>query len=287
MLLAENCTEIRLQKPCVNVKAGGRYMARKIVVTSGKGGVGKTTICANLGLALAKKSLRVLLMDLDIGLNNLDVVMQVEDKVVFDFVDVVENRCRPSQALIQDANEPTLYVMPNCHLAKRQITADAVKKVVDRLSDTFDFVLIDCPAGIEQGFENAVAGADRAIVVAVPEVSSVRDADRIIGLLLKHGIEDVRLVVNRIRQKMVDEGNMLSIEDMLDILSVPLIGAVPDDESIIVAANNGSPCVTVPRSKAGQAYKNIALRVTGETRDLIDLSERKGIMRRLLEVIGK
>ena len=205
-------------------------MARKIVVTSGKGGVGKTTVCANLGLALAKRSLRVLLMDLDIGLNNLDVVMQVEDKVVFDFVDVVENRCRPSQALIQDANEPTLYVMPNCHLAKRQITADAVKKVVDRVSDTFDFLLIDCPAGLESGFRRAVACADEAIVVVTPHLSSVRDADKTICEL--GSSLPVNVVVNRVRGDLVASGEMLSAFEIFSILGRNALGVLPENDDV-------------------------------------------------------
>lgn len=205
-------------------------MARKIVVTSGKGGVGKTTVCANLGYALAKKSLRVLLMDLDIGLNNLDVVMQVEDKVVFDFIDVVENRCRPSQALIQDVNEPTLYVMPNCHLAKRQISADAVKKVVDRVSDTFDYLLIDCPAGIEGGFRRAVACADEAIVVVTPHLSSVRDADKTIAEL--GNSLPINIVVNRVRGDLVASGDMLSAFEIFSILGHNALGVLPENDDV-------------------------------------------------------
>lgn len=205
-------------------------MARKIVVTSGKGGVGKTTVCANLGVALAKKSLRVLLMDLDIGLNNLDVVMQVEDKVVFDLVDVVENRCRPSQALIQDSEEQTLYVMPSCHLAKRQISVDAVKKVVDRLADSFDYILIDCPAGVESGFRRAVACADEAIVVATPHLSSVRDADKTVAQL--RDTTTVSVVVNRVRGDLVASGEMLSAFEVFSLLGQSPLGVVPENDDV-------------------------------------------------------
>ena len=204
-------------------------MARKLVVTSGKGGVGKTTICANLGIALARKSLRVLLMDLDIGLNNLDVVMHVEDKVVFDFVDVVEGRCRPSQALIQDEHEPTLYVMPSCHNAKRQINADAVKKVVNRLDDNFDYILIDCPAGIDSGFRRAVACADEAIVVVTPHLSSVRDADKTIMALADF---QVNVVINRVRGDLVASGEMLSAFEIFSILGHTPLGVIPENDDV-------------------------------------------------------
>ena len=205
-------------------------MARKIVVTSGKGGVGKTTVCANLGIALASKSLRVLLMDMDIGLNNLDVVMQVEDKVVFDFVDVVENRCRPSQALIQDAIEPTLQVMPSCHLAKRQITADQVKKVVSRLEDNFDYILIDCPAGIDSGFRRATACADEAIVVVTPHLSSVRDADKTIVEIGDSLV--VSVVVNRVRGDLVASGEMLSAFEVFSLLGKNSLGIIPENDDV-------------------------------------------------------
>lgn len=206
-------------------------MARKIVVTSGKGGVGKTTICGNLGIALAKKSLRVLLMDLDIGLNNLDVVMQVEDKVVFDLVDVVENRCRPTQALIQDNSEPTLYVMPSCHLAKRQISVDQVKKVVTRLDDNFDYILIDCPAGIESGFRRAIAAADEAIVVVTPHLSSVRDADKTIAELSATDIV-INIVINRVRGDLVASGEMLSAFEIFSLLGNNALGVIPENDDV-------------------------------------------------------
>lgn len=205
-------------------------MARKIVITSGKGGSGKTTVCANLGLALARRNLRVLLLDMDIGLNNLDVVMRVEDRVVYDFVDVVENRCRPSQALLQDDVEQTLYVMPNCHSAKRQITSDAVKKVVSRLSDNFDFVLIDCPAGIDVGFRRAVSCADEAIVVVTPHLSGVRDADKTIAQLDKSF--PVSIVVNRVRGDLVAGGEMLSAFEVFSLLSKTPLGVLPENDEV-------------------------------------------------------
>ncbi len=205
-------------------------MARKIVVTGGKGGVGKTTVCANLGIALAHRSKRVLLMDLDIGLNNLDVAMQVEDKVVYDLVDIVENRCRPSQALIQDVEEPTLYVMPSCHLAKRQISVDQVKKVVSRSEDNFDFVLIDCPAGIDSGFRRAVACADEAIVVVTPHLASVRDADKTVSELVGNTV--VNVVVNRVRGDLVAGGEMLSPFEVFSLLGQNALGVLPENDDV-------------------------------------------------------
>ena len=251
-------------------------MARKIVVTSGKGGVGKTTVCANLGLSLAKRSLRVLLMDLDIGLNNLDVVMQVENKVVYDFVDVVENRCRPSQALIQDANEPTLYIMPNCHMAKRQITADAVKKVVDRLSDNFDFLLIDCPAGIESGFRRAVACADEAIVVVTPHLSSVRDADKTIAEL--GNSIPINIVVNRVRGDLVASGEMLSAFEIFSLLSHNALGVLPENDDVNCAL----------RLKQNRAFDILAKNLhTGVTEMYDCVTQYKGIFGRIRRKIKR
>lgn len=206
-------------------------MARIIVVTSGKGGAGKTTVCANLGLALARQCLRVLLMDLDIGLNNLDVVMNVEDKVVYDFIDVVESRCRPSQAFIQDEVEPTLYIMPSCKVAKRQISLDAVKKVISRVSDSFDYILIDCPAGLDVGFRRAVGSADEAIVVVTPHLSGVRDADKTIAELVALGMR-VNVVVNRVRGDLVAGGEMLSAFEVFSLLGHTALGVIPENDDV-------------------------------------------------------
>ncbi len=261
-------------------------MGEAIVITSGKGGVGKTTLSANLGAALALMQKKVLLVDTDIGLRNLDVVLGLENRIVYDIVDVCEGVCDFKKATIRDKRFEGLFVIPAAQAKdKSAITPLQMKNLLRKLKEEYDYILIDCPAGIEQGFENAVAGADRAIVVAVPEVASIRDADRIIGLLEKHGIENINLVVNRIRQRMIERGDMLSLEDMLDILAVDLIGAVPDDESIIVAANTGTPCVTDPKSVAGKAYRNIAKRVTGEEVPLINLSEKKNVFVRIFEAI--
>ena len=213
-------------------------MARRIVITSGKGGAGKTTVCANLGIALAKRSLRVLLVDLDLGLNNLDVVMQVENKVVYDFVDVCEGRCRPSQALIQDENEPTLYIMPSCHSAKRQITVDMANKVIDKIADNFDFVLIDCPAGIDAGFKRAVSCAEEAIVVTTPHLSSIRDADKVITILNSYNIVSKRFVINRARGDLIQDKVMFDVYDIAKTLKIDFGGVIPEDDNAITITSD-------------------------------------------------
>ncbi len=205
-------------------------MARKLVITSGKGGVGKTTVCANLGMALARQSKRVLLLDLDIGLNNLDVALHMESKIVYDFVDVVEGKCRANQALVQDDVEPTLYLMPTCHLAKRQISVDATKKVLDRLSDMFDYILIDCPAGIDGGFRRAVACADEAIVVTTPHLACVRDAEKTIHQL--NEMIACYVVVNRLRGDLVVGGEMLSAFEIFALLGKTPLGIIPDSDDV-------------------------------------------------------
>lgn len=247
-------------------------MSEVIVITSGKGGVGKTTTTANIGAALALSGKKVVMIDTDIGLRNLDVIMGVENRIVYDLVDVVENRCTYSKALVRDKRFDGLFLLPAAQSKdKSAVTTTQMKHLVHQMEDSFDYILIDCPAGIEQGFENAVAAAKKAIVVAMPEVSSVRDADRIIGLLEKHEISNIKLVINKLRPKMVENGSMLGIEDMLDILAIDLLGVVPDDEDIIVAANTGEYVSNMNTSKAGQAYRNIAARLNGEEVELMKL----------------
>jgi len=252
-----------------------------IVVTSGKGGVGKTTTVANLGAGLALLGKTAVLIDTDIGLRNLDVVLGLENRIVFDLVDVVEGTCRLQQAVIKDKRYPGLYLLPAAQTRdKMAVNPDQMKTVVADLEKEFDYVIIDCPAGIEQGFKNAVAGAKSAIIVTVPEVSSVRDADRIIGLLNAGGIDDVALVINRIRADLVKKGDMLAIDDTLDILGIDLIGVVPEDESILRATNIGEPALHDKKSIAGQAFKNLAKRVLGEEVPYINLMD-KGLFGKL------
>ncbi len=252
-------------------------MGEVIVITSGKGGVGKTTTTANVGTGLAKLNKKVVLVDTDIGLRNLDVVMGLENRIVYNLVDVVEGNCRRNQALIKDKKYDNLFLMPAAQTRdKTSVTPEQMKQLTDELKEEFDYVILDCPAGIEQGFMNAIAGADRALIVTTPEVSAVRDADRIIGLLESREIKNHQLIVNRLRPDMIKRGDMMSAADVVDILAVELIGQVPDDENIVVSTNNGEPLVG-DNSLAGQAYMNICRRVTGENVPFLDLDSKKGI----------
>ena len=256
--------------------------ARVIVITSGKGGVGKTTTTANIGAALADKGHKVLLIDTDIGLRNLDVVMGLENRIVYDLIDVIEGRCRVSQALIKDKRCPNLVLLPAAQIRdKNDVNTDQMKELIFSLKESFDYILIDCPAGIEQGFKNAIAAADEAIVVTTPEVSATRDADRIIGLLEAAGIKEPRLVINRIRIDMVKDKNMLSVEDILDILAVKLLGVVPDDENVVISTNKGEPLVYKGDSLAAKAFKNIASRIEGVEVPLLDLDVKMSILEKI------
>lgn len=253
--------------------------ARVIVITSGKGGVGKTTTTANIGAGLAESGSKVLLIDTDIGLRNLDVVMGLENRIVYDLVDVIEGRCRIAQALIKDKRCSNLSLLPAAQIRdKNDVKPDQMKELIEILKPDFDFILIDCPAGIEQGFKNAIVAADEAIVVTTPEISATRDADRIIGLLEAAEIKNPRLIVNRIRMEMVREGNMLSVEDMLDILAIKLLGVVPDDEAIVISTNKGEPLVYKGDTLAAKAYKNIVSRLKGEEVAFLDLNVKMGIL---------
>lgn len=262
-------------------------MQNVIVVTSGKGGVGKTTTVANLGTGLAQRGKKVVLIDTDIGLRNLDVVLGLENRIVYDLVDVVEGICRLKQAVIKDKRYEGLYLLPAAQTRdKMAVNPKQMKKLIEEIEAEFDYVLIDCPAGIEQGFKNAIAGAKSAIVVTVPEVSAVRDADRIIGLLSANGIEDVRLLVNRLRPDMVKRGDMLALDDTLDILGVELIGVVPEDERIIRSSNMGEPIVLSDKAAAGKAYRNITQRILGENVPLMELDDDSGFGARLKKLFG-
>ena len=252
------------------------------VVTSGKGGVGKTTTTANLGAGLAKMGKQVAMLDTDIGLRNLDVVLGLENRIVYDIVDVVKGRCRLKQALIRDKRFENMYLLPAAQTRDKTAVSEAeMRTLTESLRSDFDYIIIDCPAGIEHGFKNAIAGADRAIVVTAPEVSAVRDADRIIGLLEAAGLAEPHLIINRIRPRMVQSGDMMSVEDMLEILAVDLLGIVPDDDSIVTSTNRGEPAVLDELSKAGRAYRNITQRLCGQEVPLLQLEEKDGLFSRL------
>ncbi len=260
--------------------------SRVLVITSGKGGVGKTTTTANLGTALAMMDFRVVLIDTDIGLRNLDVVMGLENRIVFDIVDVVQGNCKIKQALIKDKRIDGLHLLPAAQTKdKTAVTPHQMKNLTNELRNDFDYILVDCPAGIEQGFKNAIAGADDAIIVATPEVSSVRDADRIVGLLEAAGLTNARLIINRLRSKMVRRGDMMDIDDILDILSIDLLGVVPEDESIVVSTNRGEPAVLDNNSRAGLAYRRISRRIAGEEVDIQTNNDSHWIMDRFKKML--
>ena len=262
-------------------------ISKVITVTSGKGGVGKTTSTANLGTALAKDGMKTLVIDTDIGLRNLDVVMGLENRVVYDVVDIIEGRCKPKQAMIKSRTLDNLFLIPAAQTRdKDSITPEQMKQLVLELKKDFDFILIDCPAGIESGFKNAIAGADEAIIVTTPEVSAVRDADRIVGLLAANEMYEPKLILNRVRMDMMQRGDMMSIEDVLDILKLDLLGVVPDDESIIISTNKGESVLDMSKSTASQAYFNIAKRMQGEDIPFMNLNPEKSFLSKFKKVIG-
>ena len=263
-------------------------MGEVIVITSGKGGVGKTTTTANLGSSLALEGKKVVLIDTDIGLRNLDVVMGLENRIVYDIVDVVEEKCRLRQALIKDKRFEELFLLPAAQTRdKSAVNEEQMKTLTDKLREEFDYILIDCPAGIEQGFKNAIAGADRAIVVTTAEISAIRDADRIIGLLEASEIKNPELIVNRLRPAMVKKGEMMDVDDIVDLLSIDLIGVVPDDEYIITQTNKGEPVVSNKRAPSGKAYLEIAKRILGENIEITIPGRETGFFSKLKNIFHK
>ncbi|MBO6273737.1 septum site-determining protein MinD [bacterium] len=253
---------------------------RVIVITSGKGGVGKTTTSANIGTALARLGNKVVLIDTDIGLRNLDLLLGLENRIVYTIVDVVEERCKLRQALVKDKKNPNLSLLAAAQTRdKTSVTSEQLKEICDELKKKNDFILVDCPAGIEQGFQNAVAGATEAIVVTTPEMSAVRDADRIIGLLeAKEEIESYKLLLNRVRPKLIEQNDMMSVDDVVEILSCDLIGVIPEDTGIITSTNKGEPIVNDENAMAGKAYRNVAKRIMGEDIPLLDLNPKESFI---------
>lgn len=262
---------------------------RVIVITSGKGGVGKTTTSANIGTALARLGNKVVVIDTDIGLRNLDLLLGLENRIVYTIVDVVEERCKLKQALVKDKKNPNLSLLAAAQTRdKTSVNSEQLKEICDELKKKNDFILVDCPAGIEQGFQNAVAGATEAIVVTTPEMSAVRDADRIIGLLeANESIESYRLLLNRVRPNLIEKNDMMSVEDVVEILSCDLIGVIPEDTGIITSTNKGEPIVNDENALAGKAYRNVAGRIMGEDIPFLDLSEPKGFIDKIKSFFKK
>lgn len=257
-------------------------MARKIVITSGKGGVGKTTICANLGVKLANLGFKVALVDTDIGLNNLDVVMGIENKIVFDIADVISARCRVKQALIQDERYPTLHILPSAQLdCKNTITGPQVKNVIEMLSPSFDYILIDCPAGVENGFHRAVFCANEALIVVTPHISSIRDADKILSILSNYNLHSKGLVINRVRGDMLLSGEIISIEKIIELLNIPILGVIPDDDAISTLSSLGAFAYGTSGAKA---FAILAENIHNGSRKIYDCAQKYrgvvGIIRR-------
>ena len=261
--------------------------SRVLTITSGKGGVGKTTTAANVSTALAMTGSRVVAVDGDIGLRNLDAVMGLESRIVYDLVDVVEKQCQLNQALIKDKRLPELYLLPAAQTRdKNAVSSLQMEQLCHQLRQQFEFVVIDCPAGIEQGFRNAIVGADEVIIVTNPEMSSVRDADRIIGLIEAAGKPEPLLMINRLRPDMIRRGDMMDVADVLEVLNIGLIGLVPEDEAVIIATNKGEPVVMDPKSRAGKAFTNAARRILGEEVPLEELDAPQNLLDRLRKLMG-
>lgn len=259
-------------------------MGEVIVITSGKGGVGKTTTTANIGAGLARLNKKVVVIDTDLGLRNLDVVMGLENRIVYNLVDIIEGNCRLKQALIKDKRYENFYLLPSAQTKdKTAISPGQMKKLTEELKEEYDYVLLDCPAGIEQGFQNAIAGASRAIIVTTPEVSAIRDADRIIGLLGKNKIEKLDLIINRLRIDMVKRGDMMSVDDVSEILAIHLLGVIPDDEQVVIGTNQGEPVIELD-SLAGKAYCNICKRLTGEEIPFLNLDSNTSVFKKISKI---
>jgi septum site-determining protein MinD len=264
-----------------------RMGARVVTVTSGKGGVGKTTTTANLGVALARLGKKVVMIDADVGLRNLDIVMGLENRIVYDLIDVIEGRCQLRQAMIKHKQFPELFLIPAAQTRdKTAISPTDMIQIADKLRPEFDFIVIDSPAGIERGFRNAIAPADEVLIITNPEVSAVRDADRIIGLLEANNKGPGRLILNRVKPEMIKKGEMMSADDVTDILAIKLIGIIPEDEGVIPASNSGIPITLNENSKAGQAFRNIARRLTGEHVPFMSLNDSGNLLQRITRLFS-
>jgi septum site-determining protein MinD len=264
-------------------------MTRIIVITSGKGGVGKTTVTSNLGAALARLNRKVALVDADFGLRNLDLLLGLEERVVYTALDVLAGECRLAQALVRDKRLEGLVLLPAAqNRNKEAVEPEQMKTIIAALAKGYDYIMVDCPAGIELGFRNAIAAAKEAVIVTTPEIAAVRDADRVIGLLEAEGISKINLIVNRVKPHMIEENKMMSVEDVLELLGVPLIGIVPDNELVIVATNRGEPLVVGHQdSIPALAFQNIARRLEGEKVPFLDFTIPDGnLLTRLRRMFG-
>ncbi|HLR88959.1 MAG TPA: septum site-determining protein MinD [Atopostipes sp.] len=252
-------------------------MAKTIVITSGKGGVGKTTSTANIGTALALQGKKVCLIDMDIGLRNLDVVLGLENRIIYDVIDVAEGRAKVHQALIKDKRfDDLLFLLPAAqHADKNAIEPERMVEIIEELDEYYDYILIDSPAGIEQGFENSVVAADAAVIITTPEISAIRDADRIVGILEQRDIEPPKLVINRIRKEMMDNGDVMDIEEITRHLSLELLGIIYDDDEVVRTSNKGNPVVLDPDFISSKGYRNIARRILGESVPLLTVKEEE------------
>jgi septum site-determining protein MinD len=264
-------------------------MGKVFAITSGKGGVGKTTTVSNLSTGLALRGYSVAIIDADIGLRNLDLVMGLENRIVYDLVDVIEGRATLKQAMIKDKKlKSKLQLLPASQTKdKTSVSPASMAKLTEDLKEEFDFIFVDSPAGIEQGFRNAVAGADEVIIVTNPELSAIRDADRIIGLLDSYGKTEMKLAINRIRPDMVKKGEMINVDEIKDTLEVDLIGLIPDDEAVIISTNRGEPVIKDVETKAAQAYNNIVGRILGEDIPFLCLDGKQGFMDKLINIFRK
>ncbi|MDV2991627.1 MAG: Septum site-determining protein MinD [Chroococcidiopsis sp. SAG 2025] len=263
-------------------------MTRIIVTTSGKGGVGKTTFTANIGMALARMGRTVVLVDADFGLRNLDLLLGLENRIVYTAVEVVTGECRLEQALVKDKREPKLVLLPAAqNRTKEAVTPEQMKQLVGTLTKNYEYIVIDSPAGIETGFKNAIVAAQEAIIVTTPEIAAVRDADRVVGLLEANGVKQIQLIVNRLRPAMVQMNDMMSVQDVQELLGIPLLGVVPEDERVIVSTNRGEPLVLAEdHTLAGKAFDNIARRLEGEKIEFLDLhSVHEGFLSRLRKLL--
>ncbi|AFZ19064.1 septum site-determining protein MinD [Allocoleopsis franciscana] len=259
-------------------------MSRIIVITSGKGGVGKTTVTANLGMAIARCGRQVVLVDADFGLRNLDLLLGLENRVVYTAIDVLAGQCRLEQALVKDKRQDGVVLLPAAQSRMQEsVTPAQMKKLLSVLAQKFEYILVDCPAGIESGFQNAIAAAQEALIVTTPEIAAVRDADRVVGLLEAQGIKKIHLIVNRLKPTMVQADQMMSVQDVQEILAIPLIGIIPDDERVIISSNRGEPLVLAEHvSLPGIAMNNIARRLEGEKIPFLDLmAEHDSLINRI------